>query len=146
MEAGALAGAGASAGAGAFAGAGASAGAGAFTGLGAEPESDVPAPDESVPLFEVESVLLLGSGEVTAAGAGEVVGVVVVVAGVEVLLLQPARSTIKPLAAIKQGLWNLMVATTAQRVRRCARVVLLGSAGALPLVGCVFVVSCAPLW
>ena len=98
------------------------AGAGAFAGLGEEPESDVLAPDESIPLFEVESVLLLGSGVVTAAGAGEVVGAVVVVAGAEVLLLQPAKSTIKPLVMIMQPLRNLMVAPTARRVSRCAAV------------------------
>lgn len=105
----------------------------------------MPAPDESVPLFEVESVPLLGSGVVTAAGAAVVVGGVVVVAGAEVLLLQPAESMIKPLAANMQPLWNLMVATTAHRVWRCATVMLFGSFraryGALPLVGCVFGVS-----
>jgi len=80
-----------------------------------------------VPLFDDESVPLLGSGEVTAAGAGEVVGVADVDgAEVPLPLLHPARSTIKPLATIMQPLWNLMVATTAQRVPRCATVMLLG--------------------
>jgi hypothetical protein len=104
-------------------------GAGAFAGAGEEPESDVLAPDESVPLFEDESVLLLGSGEVTAAGAGDVVEVTDVVAGAEVplLLLQPARSTINPLATTTQPLWNLMLATTPQPHPRCATVMLFGS-------------------
>jgi len=114
------------------------AGAGTLTGLGEEPESDVPAPDESVPLFEVESVLLLGSGEVTAAGAAVVVAVVDVVAGAEVLLLQPASRTIKLLATIMQPLWNLMVTTTAQRIPRCAAV-------GVPLVRCMFFVSWLPV-
>ncbi|HSZ30887.1 MAG TPA: hypothetical protein VK784_14170, partial [Pseudonocardiaceae bacterium] len=91
-----------------------------------EPESDVPAPDESVPLFEDESVPLFGSDEVDTAGAAEV-GAGVVVAGTEVPLLQPARRTIKPLATIRQPLWNLMLATTPQRVQRCATVMLFRS-------------------
>lgn len=122
-----MTGAGAFAGAGASAGAGAFMGAGAFAGTGEEPESDVPAPDEPVPLVEDESVPLLGSGEVTAAGAGEVVGAADVVAGAEVPLLQPARSTIKPLATITQPLWNLMLATTPQPHPRYATVMLFGS-------------------
>ena len=35
-------------------------------------------------------------------------------------LVHPARSTIKPLATIKQPLWNPMLAPTRQRVSRCA--------------------------
>jgi hypothetical protein len=35
-------------------------------------------------------------------------------------LVQPARSMIKPLATIKQPLWNPMLAPTRQRVSRCA--------------------------
>lgn len=122
--AGAFAGAGAFMGAGAFAGAGAFRGAGAFAGLGEEPESDVPAPDESVPLFEDESLPLFGSDEVDAAGAGETAGVGDVVAGAAVPLLQPASRTSKPLATARQPLWNLAISAPS------------GLAGALLVVRC----------
>jgi hypothetical protein len=70
---------------------------------------DVPAPDESVPLFEDESVPPFDeeslppfeSDDVGAAGAEEAVGVGEGVAGAEVALLQPARSTTKPLTTTR---------------------------------------------
>lgn len=91
---------------------------------------DVSAPDESVPLFGDESVPPFGeesvppfeSDEVRAVGAGEAVGVGEGVAGAEVALLQPARSTTKPLTTTRQLLCNVMPAPTPQRGQRCATV------------------------
>lgn len=93
---------------------------------------DVSAPDESVSLFDDESVPPLGeeslppfeSDEFGAAGAGEALGVGEGVAGVEVALLQPARSTTKPLTTTRQLLRSVMLATTPRRVQRCATVML----------------------
>jgi hypothetical protein len=98
-------------------------------GAGEAPESAVSAPDASVLRVDDELDPLLRSGEVAAAGAGAVAAAADVVAGAEapLPLVQPASSTTKPLATIKQPVWNLMLAPTRQRVSRCATVMLLGS-------------------
>lgn len=127
--AGAFMGAGASAGPGALAAAGAFMGVGALAGAGKEPESAVPAPDESVPLVDNELDPLLRSGEVTATDAEDEVGAadMVAEAAAPLPLVQPASSTIKPLVRIRQPLWKLMLAPTRQQVSRCATVTLLES-------------------